>query len=155
MTKIDYTELADRLFRSTLTLFKLKSQKHFNEVFHGETPALLCIANHEGDVLPSVIRQEMAVSSARVAATLNSLESKGLITRQIDTSDRRKILVRLTEDGKDIVEQRQQFIINEMAETLALLGEHDAKEHVRIINKLVMSLNEKDSCCRGSVGKEI
>ncbi|MCL2085183.1 MAG: MarR family winged helix-turn-helix transcriptional regulator, partial [Oscillospiraceae bacterium] len=79
---------------------------------------------------------EMRVSSARVAAALNSLEQKGLITRQINKDDRRKILVGVTEHGKKMAEKHRQDVIGVAAKLLNLLGEHDAKEYVRITGKL-------------------
>ena len=40
------------------------------------------------------------LSTARIAAMLNNLERKGAITRARDTADRRRVVVRLTEQGR-------------------------------------------------------
>ncbi|NLK22290.1 MAG: MarR family transcriptional regulator [Epulopiscium sp.] len=87
-------------------------------------------------MLPSDISNEMNISSARVAAMLNNLENKGLITREIDKSDRRRILVELTQDGIEFTKDRNKTVVNYTVRILKLLGEHDAKELVRIVGRL-------------------
>ena len=52
------------------------------------------LSAHENGVIPSDI-SKMGISSARIAAALNSLEKKAS-SRRIDTDDRRRILVNLT-----------------------------------------------------------
>lgn len=133
---MDYTELAAELLKKMQMLRKAKPQKNINEALQGESFALLYIALHGGDVLPGEISNEMEVSSARVATALNNLENKGLITRRIDKSDRRKILVSLTQEGKEIALKHHQEVLENAAKMLHLLGEHDAKEYVRITGRL-------------------
>ena len=136
---MDYPALAVRLLDSMQALHRFRPQKHINEAMQGEAFVLRFLMTHEmhgGGVLPGQISGEMGVSSARVAAALNSLESKGLITRQIDLSDRRKILVKITGEGKALARQQQQNVVAGAAKMLALLGEHDAQEYVRITGRL-------------------
>lgn len=78
----------------------------------------------------------MDISSARIAAALNSLDKKGLITRQIDTNDRRRILIELTPAGTDAAEQQSRTILEDTTKMFNLLGEQDAKEYVRITSRL-------------------
>ena len=67
---------------------------------------------------------------------MNSLEERGYILRKIDRSDRRVTYISMTEEGyaciKKIRTIRDQFV-NDL---LNKLGEHDAKELIRIIDKL-------------------
>ena len=140
---MDYPALATQLLDSMQALRKTRPQKHLNEAVHGEAFVLRFIMLQDGDVLPGEIGSEMGVSSARIATALNSLESKGLITRQIDLNDRRKILVRITPEGRAVAENQEQAVVEGTAKMLALLGEQDAKEHVRIMGRLseIMSAN--------------
>ena len=143
---MDYPALAAQLLGSMQVLRKFRPQKHINEAMHGEAFVLRFIMAQNGDVLPSEICGEMGVSSARVAAALNSLEGKGLIARQMDLSDRRKILVSITREGRALARSQEQAVVEGTAKMLALLGEQDAKEHVRIMGKLaeILSANPTD-----------
>ena len=133
---MDYTMLAKEFLERIYRLSKHSTHKEINESMHGEIFALQYIAFQKGAIQPSKISKMIRVSSARVAATLNSLERKGLITRRIDTSDRRRILVELTPNGKEEAEEYFQMIVENVAKMLSGLGEHDATEYVRIIGRL-------------------
>ena len=136
---MDYRELAIELLIKMQSFHKIKQKKHFSEVMQGETFVLYYIALHDGDVLPGEISTEMDVSSARVATALNNLERKGLIIRQIDKNNRRKILVSITPEGKKIAEERYSTLVEKTTTMLTALGEHDAKEYVRIMGRLIES----------------
>lgn len=136
---MDYRELASEFIKIMENSHKLRRanpQKQIDESLQGERFVLQFIASQNRDVLPGEISTEMGISSARIAVTLNGLEKKGLITRQIDTSDRRRILVDLTLEGKTLVEERRQEALERVTKMFSRLGEHDAREYVRITAKL-------------------
>jgi len=137
---MDYDTLAAELLQCMQSLHKTRPQKNMNEAMQGEAFVLHYIANHDGDALPGEIGQEMSVSSARIATALNSLEKKGLITRQIDTDDRRRILVGITREGEALADAHQQKALGIAAKMLGLLGEQDAREYVRLMKKLAQLL---------------
>ena len=133
---MDYTELAEQLTKKLQALGKARPHKFIMEAQRGEPLVLHYISERGGSVLPGDVSHEMRVSSARIAATLNKLEAKGLITRRIDTSDRRKILVEITREGVDLASKHRRIIIDDTAKILFLLGERDAREYVRLTGKL-------------------
>jgi DNA-binding MarR family transcriptional regulator len=94
------------------------------------------VSHHGGSVIPSEISNEMGISTARIAVTLGSLESKGLITRRIDASDRRRILVELTEEGRTKHAEHEKMIMGVLMRMLENLGEADALEFLRILKRI-------------------
>jgi MarR family transcriptional regulator, organic hydroperoxide resistance regulator len=133
---VEYEKLALEFMEIMHQMHKRKAQKLLNDSMHGEQFVLLYVSKSEGNVIPSDISNEMGISSARIAAALNSLEGKGFVTRQIDVDDRRRILVNLTEAGHEQVKQQTQMIMNMTSNMLRYLGEHDATEFVRIMKLL-------------------
>lgn len=133
---MDYRELARQFLHDSYQFRKHGMQRKIDETMQGEAFAILYILRQDGIVLPSEISNEMNISSARVAAMLNSLEGKGLISRQIDKSDRRRILVDLTQAGRELAEKHHQYVVNATVRMLEMLGEHDAGELVRIMGRL-------------------
>lgn len=133
---MDYKELALELMKEMYLLKQARPHKQINDSMQGEHFVLQYLAHSSGSVLPSEISIKMGISSARIAATLNSLERKGLITRRIDVSDRRRILVDLTAEGQALAERHHQTGIKMLTEILTMLGEHDAVEYVRITGRL-------------------
>lgn len=134
---MDYSRLAAEFLEQMYSFRKIKPLKSIDESLQGEIFAINYIAIHGDDVLPGEISNDMDVSSARVAQTLNNLEKKGLITRRIDPNDRRKILVTLTPEGKTFSEMHRKHILETVVKMLEMLGEDDAREFVRIMARLV------------------
>ena len=137
---VDYAALAVEFLSKTQLFVKDRLNKPIDEAVQGEGFVLYYIAFNNGCVFPGEIGHAMCVSTARVATALNSLEKKGLITRQIDASDRRKILVRITAEGKILAEKNYRNAVDVIVKRFTLLGEHDAKEYVRITGRLVEML---------------
>jgi len=137
---VDYNELAADLLDHMRSLHTERPQKFIIESLQGEAFVLFFIAQQCCGVVPGEIGCAMHVSSARIAQTLNSMENKGWITRRIDTGDRRRILVELTPEGKNAADTHQRAVIGLAAKMLRLLGEHDAREYVRIMGRLTRAI---------------
>jgi DNA-binding MarR family transcriptional regulator len=133
---MDYTNLAQEFMGIMGQMRKHNMHKPINDSMHGEIFVLLYISQHEDNAIPSEISNEVGISTARVAATLNSLEKKGMITRKIDVNDRRRILVEMTPSGKELIEDHFKMIMKITINMLSYLGEEDAKEYVRIMKRL-------------------
>jgi DNA-binding MarR family transcriptional regulator len=133
---MEYEKLAVELLENMKALFRAKMHQRVNDAIGGEVFGLQYIAMKGGSVLPGEISSEMNVSSARVAAALNNLESKGLITRRTDKNDRRKVIVEITEEGRTSVDKHLSKITGGTAKLLEMLGENDAREYVRITGRL-------------------
>lgn len=133
---MDYEELARQFLHNSYRYRIRGHQKKIDDNMQGETFAVTYIYKQGGPVLPSDISNEMNISSARVAVMLNNLENKGFVTRRIDRSDRRRILVELTRDGTEFVQEHNKTVMQYTVKILKLLGDCDAKELVRIIGRL-------------------
>lgn len=107
-----------------------------SEIPKGEMAVLMYLMNEEDGVCANVISRFFQINTSRVAAILNSLSKKGMVKRQTDTNDKRKIHVYLTEDGKIYTQQKIELLINYISEVLRYLGEDDAKEYIRIMKKM-------------------
>ena len=133
---MDYTELAERLFENMIGANKSSSFSKLSKTIHGEMFVLHLIDIHNGDITPSEIGKIANTSNARITAELNSLEKKGLVTREIDTNNRRRVIVHLTTEGEKVAREHHAHIMQETEELLFKLGERDAKAYIRIIGKI-------------------
>lgn len=133
---MNFEALAVELMETMHKIRKRKAQKQLNDSMQGENFVLFYISQHEGNVVPSDISNEMGISSARIAATLNSLEKKGQIVRRIDTQDRRRILIDLTPAGREQGQKQLQMVMTTTTNMLRYLGEEDAKDFIRIMQRL-------------------
>ena len=133
---MDYTALAREYMAVLHKMRKRKNPKRINDSLHGEQFVLAFLSRHDGRVIPGDISKEMGISSARIAAALNNLEAKGLVSRSIDPCDRRRILVELTDAGRAQEAEHTKQIMGMLVHMLEDLGEEDAIVFLRILNKL-------------------
>ena len=75
------------------------------------------------------------MTTSRVAAVLGSLEKKGLLERENDAVDRRRVLVSLTQAGEALCEKRKAHFKSKIALLLSMLGD-DAPEFVRLLGRV-------------------
>ena len=64
----------------------------------------------ETNVVAGELARIMNVSTARIARALNTLEGKNYIRRERDEKDARKVVIRLTETGKQALEERKREV---------------------------------------------
>ncbi len=133
---MDFDQMAQEYMETMFYMRKVNSHKEIHDSVHGENFVLFFISQNGGKVIPSDISNEMGISSARVAAALNSLEKKGLIIRKIDTEDRRRILIDVTDSGREQVDNHYRMVMNMIKNMLQYLGENDAREFIRIMKRL-------------------
>jgi len=142
---MDYHELAAELLSMMQAAQKARHQKNIKESLQGEAFILHYIQEHyHSAVIPKEIASAIGVSPPRITAALEDLENKGLITREIDKDDRRKIIVKLTEKGQSVAEANKQDILRKTTTLLSMLGERDAKEYVRLMGKLTEAIIQID-----------
>ena len=112
------------------------SHKPIISMLHGEIFILDYLERKNGTVLPGELSAMMRDSSARTAIALRNLEQKGYIERDIDKTDRRKILVSITDEGRDLAREGREAALNRMKHIVDELGEEDAGEFIRIAGRI-------------------
>lgn len=134
---MDYSQLATEMMAKTGRMMKSNFwPRKAQTFFHGEMFILNFLAHGRGEALPSEISGAMNASTARVAMALKSLESKGYVARRIDRGDRRKVIVSITELGNELVRSEREEMHGRMVRILTELGEKDALEYIRIIERI-------------------
>ena len=78
---------------------------------------------------PHVVAERLLVSSASMTSLLDTLEGRRLVERHPHPTDRRKVLLRLTDDARDIVDRMLPTVHAAATEALADLTESD-REHL-------------------------
>lgn len=86
------------------------------------------------DITPGDLCTLQKLTSGRVARTLKSLEKKNYIRRVIDSKDHRRILVQLTEMGRNSAQKITQTIHDSIQMMINRLGEKDFSELIRLLN---------------------
>ena len=105
------------------------------EMTEGEVAALRLIRRAGGGTTPSQISGSLGVSRARVANILSCLRKKGYVEMDISATDRRRMDVVLTEAGGRALDEKIARSMQACDEFIDALGEEDAAELNRILQK--------------------
>lgn len=132
--------LVPLFYRKFMMPGEFSSQKHMPP---SHTQVLLLL--HENGVLTvSEIGQRLAISRPNMTPLLNKLMQEELVERHYSEKDRRVILISLTEEGKSLVGQYQQFILSKLQEHFQPLSEDEQAQLIhslQTIQTLIMKAN--------------
>lgn len=112
-----------------------KIMDEFNRSARGEIFILRYLLEKNRPASPSELSEALSSSTSRISAALRSLEKKGQIHREIDTANRRFILVTITEEGRERIHENMQRMENYLVQVLTEMGEEDANELVRLFRR--------------------
>jgi DNA-binding MarR family transcriptional regulator len=94
---------------------------------------------------PTAIAERLIVTTASVTSLLDTLERRGLIERQPDPTDRRRLLIVITQDGKAIVDQFLPEVVALQTAALATLTEAQRRQLVELLATVGASLTTLDA----------
>lgn len=132
-----FTSLSHDLVTSLENIY-INRKKLSKINLRGEAAVLLYLlqCQKEGFITPGMLSEALNISTARVAASLNSLEKKALIVRVINKKDRRQIIITLTNNGQKQAKELKELQIKHLSFLLKELGEKDAFEVIRIAKRI-------------------
>ena len=111
-------------------------REDLSQVFsQGEMRLLGCLNAGADGRTAGELSTLLDLSTARIAAMLNNLERKGAITRARDTADRRRVVVRLTEQGRNEVQTSLDEAVACLSEVYRRMGEADTRELLRLSDR--------------------
>ena len=133
--------LARSIFRfrkASISLMRRENAQNMNEMMM--IGALARGAGESGQEsfinIITEMSDEIHVTKSAISQMLSAMERKGYIKREIDPSDRRKIIVTLTPEGKAIAEEMKGYTDNAFSEMVSRFGESNTEQFISLINKL-------------------
>jgi DNA-binding MarR family transcriptional regulator len=127
------------------TMFRFKKLGPFvpnrHDVHIGELAVMSRIARdvpdsrHMPHSVLSEIRDELFISKAGVSQILNSLERKGYIRREINQCDRRKFILSLTPQGREILKDVHGMAQRVLDEVINRFGEENIRRFIALFDR--------------------
>lgn len=111
------------------------------ECCSGEIGALLYLNFVNNHITASELSKMLMVSLPRITSILNTLETKNLIVRNIDNSDKRKTIITITDLGKKMISAKKEEMIVSMTQIIEQLEEQEVDEFMRVIDKIGIIIN--------------
>ena len=133
---MDYLALAGELTELRTQQFKMDVWRQMSKLARGELLALYTLISHGGTAYPRQLSAELAVSSARIAAMLRDMETKGWVLRREDAGDCRQTVVSVTDGGRAELDARREQALAALAAALERLGPEGAAELLRLQRRM-------------------
>lgn len=90
----------------------------------------------DAKVTVSEVVRYMRVAAPAVSRTLRSLEEKNYVERMVCEGDRRNVYVRVTEEGKEILNECNRILSELLKSVTEKMGEEDMNRLIGYLNKL-------------------
>lgn len=94
------------------------------------------LAEAGGELPSGELARAVEVTPATMSGLLEGLERRGIVERVPHASDRRKVMVRLTETGRTKVEARRAVFVERWKDVVAGFTEDDLAAGVRLLHRL-------------------
>lgn len=103
----------------------------------------LAVIEGAGEPVPShVIADQLLVSTASMTSLLDTLEKRGLAVRLPHPTDRRKILVDITPEGRRIVDEMLPIVHATATRAFATLSDNERQTLIKLLTKLRRQLSQ-------------
>ena len=132
---LSYAEKAFVTLNEIMSKKQKDMMENLNRAHKGELFVLQFLSMRKNAVIPSELSIALNASTARISALLGNLEKKGQIVRDIDKSNRRNILVTITEEGRKRAETEMKEIQSLMTRVFIDMGEEDTSEFIRLTSQ--------------------
>ena len=132
---IGNAELTEELVRLLDEYPREARDNRFSSTLRGEMAVMRLLHNSRQKMTAGELSSRLDMTTSRIAAVLGSLEKKGLLERENDAVDRRRVLVFLTQAGEALCEKRKAHFKSKIALLLSMLGD-DAPEFVRLLGRM-------------------
>lgn len=110
-------------------------------------PQLVCLRqlDREGGVsTPGALARAIHLSQATVTGILDRLSARGFVSRERSETDRRRVNVRLTPQGRAIVQAAPSPLHERFAERLALLPEPEQARIDEVLHQIVLMMEAEN-----------
>jgi len=89
---------------------------------------------------PSILAEKVGVKRATMTGLLDGLERKGLVKRLAHSGDRRKVSIRLTETGRQALDEMLPDYYSRIAKLMVNLSETERQDLVSLLGKVNQGL---------------
>ncbi|AQQ71548.1 Nicotinate degradation protein R [Limihaloglobus sulfuriphilus] len=99
--------------------------RKLNQNYQITAPQLICIHTlaSEGKMTQSALSKSVNLSVSTINGIIDRLEKKGLVARIRDTVDRRKVFVKLTQEGQSLADSAPSLMQESFSDALRKLPE--------------------------------
>jgi DNA-binding MarR family transcriptional regulator len=97
---------------------------------------IIRLLEEEGTLHVAEIGERLQIAKAQMTQLIDKLVALNIVEREIDTADRRTMNIRLTDQGRIIIEEHKKSLMNAIRESMSCLTDEDLEELSDSLRKL-------------------
>lgn len=132
---MNYNKKAEEIFE-TLTKRKKYIGELSSNISQGESGVLLYLLNSNSNVSQSELSENLGVTMPRIVVLINTLQKKELIEKNLDSNDKRKSIISITNKGKDNIIKKKKDAIKFIENVIKELDEQEIEQYIDISKKI-------------------
>ena len=136
------TAYGEQLYNVLFQIVGNKKNVSLIESLRGENAVLTYLVHHPTEVHPGELAEKLSLVPGRMADILKALEKKGMIRREKDPKDRRRVLVMITPKGIRNVTERREQIRSQYSGLYEALGLEDTVKLIELLVKVNQYFDE-------------
>ena len=140
---MDNREFIFKLKEMFLSIKKNKSDVRFEDGIKGMIPVLMILFHSEEEITPKDIEDRLHITSARTARVLNQLQEKNLISRIKSEDNKKKTIIILTDEGKNLALKHHNMFNSYIDTVLNGITDEEKIEFLHIVEKMTNNLKER------------
>ena len=106
---------------------------------------LSIVADGESPLSPHKIAERLIISRATVTGLIDSLERQGYVQRRPHPSDRRMLLVEVTETGREVANTFRPIVHHQQKQWLEILSDDEQKRLIDSLHRVQTGLLDSDA----------
>ena len=154
---MDEMEIVRRLYHMFYLMrkesFRLATQHVMPHPMGGRDLMMLDAILQNGNMVKmSEISTYFHITPAAVSQMIRSFEKKNWVERVVLENDRRSVYIKVSDEGRNMIEQNEKHVTEKLVEFIEMLGEEDANALIRIMEKAhehAQKMQEEGCCKKG------
>jgi DNA-binding MarR family transcriptional regulator len=107
-----------------------------------------------GPVAAGVLAHKLGLSAASLTRVVERLEARGLVERQVDRQDRRRVTVTLSDGGREIVGGLRLWMTSPIVGVIAAMSEEKRALLTDMLEELAQEMRRAAGTMAGHAGRE-
>lgn len=138
----------DRILRSLRRITRATDihSRHLAQEHRLTGPQLVCLRQicKDGETTPSALSRQVSLSQATVTGILDRLAARGFLTRERSETDRRRVLLQATPEGRAVAASAPSALHRRFAERLAALPRDGQAQIASVLSQIVDMMEAGD-----------
>lgn len=143
---MDYSNLVNDLIQSLEKIYYMEGFAQLTDFLQGEQYILHYLSqNLNIEISPSTLSEKLHMTRPRVTAVINTLKKKNYVEAKQDEEDRRRLSVKITNQGLDFINSKQKNAIEYFKLFIESIGDENVKDLIRIIELAADKMDHKSN----------